>query len=178
MLLWLQRSYLEREFADYDPSSDRDDDKPYDLDHIQPQAAWNFDWRSRGKMIENSDDHDHFGDGRDPLGNGIGNLRWIGSSENRRAGALGLIKKLCLQRFVQATEQPELDPWMASVFDVRDRPTVDLWIKAGADGKWTAARMQAFQQAVEERAAWLYQQLWCGAGFSKWLPNEEAPLND
>lgn len=173
MLLWLQRSYLEKEFAGYDPSSDRDDEKPFDLDHIQPQAVWDFDWRQRNKRIEDRDDHDHFGDGRDQVGNGIGNLRWIGSSENRSDGSTGLVEKLGLKRSAQAIGPIELDHWMTSAFNARDRLTVDLWIEAGADGAWTKTRMQAFQQAVEERAAWLFQQLWTDAHFRLWF--DEGP---
>lgn len=174
MLLWLQRSYLTKEFASYDPSSDRDDERPYDLDHIQPKAAWAFDWRHREKQIEDLGNINSFGEGRHQLGDGIGNLRWIGSSENRSYGATGLVEKLRLERFDSSIPRPELDPWMDSAFDAKSDDAVALWVKAGANGRWTTARIQAFQRAVEERTTWLFQQFWDGAGFCAWFSAKDG----
>ena len=179
MLLWLQREYLAAEFSDYDPSSDRDDDKPYDLDHIQPQAEWSFYWGGLDERFDKSVDRnarDCFRDGRDQLGNGIGNFRWIGSSDNRKEGANDLVTKLKLRRFIETSEPVKPDAWMISTFNATTN-SINLWITAGRDdpskGVWTLARMQAFQQAVEERAVWLFQQFWSDAGFAVWFPGED-----
>ena len=95
MLLWLQRQYLARAFPHYDPSSNRDEEKPYDLDHIQPQAIWGEHWASQQSLIDKAD-RTHFNNGRGHLGNAIGNFRWIGSSQNRSDGAISVRQKLQL----------------------------------------------------------------------------------
>ncbi|MBU1117311.1 MAG: DUF262 domain-containing protein [Bacteroidetes bacterium] len=45
ILLWLQRKYLTRQFPDYDPTSERDEDLPVDLDHLIPQNLFNLKFR-------------------------------------------------------------------------------------------------------------------------------------
>ena len=181
MLLWLQRQYLTERFPHYDPSSDRDEEQPYDLDHIQPRASWGVNWTTQSKRLPNGDKETHFRDGREHLGNSIGNYRWIGSSENRRDGDLNLRQKLRLQEPGQTssethnTELPGPD-WSLGVFD---RQQQNVWWQAGAeDGAdtkeksiaWPPARIAAFQQAVEERTVWLYEQWWNEAGFERWIP--------
>jgi hypothetical protein len=51
-LMWLQRRYIECNFENYDPTSDRDDDLPIDLDHIIPGGIFDFDWRYREGRLE------------------------------------------------------------------------------------------------------------------------------
>lgn len=179
MLLWLQRSYLSTEFGGYDPSSDRDEDKPYDLDHIQPQANWNFHGSTKIlAKVEGDGTGDYytsdFYNGRHDLGNSVGNKRWIDSSENRSWGKTNPNKKLKLDRFLAQDAQP--DKWMTSTFDVRES-SVRTWLDAGADDGdgvlWTSCRKRAFQQAVEERALWLYERFWEDNGFSTWMGEEK-----
>jgi Protein of unknown function DUF262 len=50
-LMWLQRVYIAREWPSYDPTSDRDEDLPIDLDHIIPSALFAFDWRNAKKRL-------------------------------------------------------------------------------------------------------------------------------
>jgi hypothetical protein len=175
MLLWLQRQYLTERFPHYDPSSDRDEEQPYDLDHIQPRASWGVNWTTQAKRLPNGDKETHFRDGREHLGNSIGNYRWIGSSENRRDGDLNLRQKLCLRETGQKPAGPD---WSFGVFD---RQQEDVWWRAGAedgaDSKersitWPPTRVAAFQQAVEERTVWLYGQWWNEAGFERWTSCE------
>ena len=47
-LLWLQRNYLRKHFPDFDPTSDRDEDLPIDLDHIVPSERFYFHWQEGG----------------------------------------------------------------------------------------------------------------------------------
>ncbi|NJL07450.1 MAG: DUF262 domain-containing protein [Methylacidiphilales bacterium] len=82
-LMWLQRSYLEGNFGDYDPTSDRDDDLPVDLDHLIPRAVFSFDWRHADKRLEDDIDLDNFRNHRGVVGNSLGNYRWLSASENR-----------------------------------------------------------------------------------------------
>lgn len=168
LLLWLQRAYLSEKFSAYDPSSARDDEKPYDLDHIQPKASWNFNWLNRHARIKDQSLHASFGDGRSDLGESIGNLRWIGSSENKGDGADEVKVKLKLHKFVGETAVADPDPWMESVFDVRPE-AVETWIRASGEEDWTRERMQSFQYAVERRTLWLYEQFWDAASFAAWF---------
>lgn len=168
LLLWLQRAYLSKVFSAFDPSSARDEEKPYDLDHIQPKAAWNFSWKQRNARVQDQSLHESFGDGRFDLGDSIGNLRWIGSTENRGDGAEEVKEKLKLHRFAGETAVADPDPWMGSAFDIRPE-AIETWIKASGEEDWTMERMQAFQYAVEKRTLWLYEQFWDTAGFAAWF---------
>jgi|GEM_PF-3188427 len=91
-LLWLQREYLRRHFPSYDPTSDRDEDLPIDLDHIVPQERFGFHWQEAGfpeglTYKEHRDTLDNLWRYRGEVGNLLGNLRWLSSSENRSRGA-------------------------------------------------------------------------------------------
>ena len=93
-LLWLQREYLRRHFATYDPTSDRDEDLPIDLDHIVPQDRFNAHWSRVGAYPPGLDEYpkdkevlDNLWKCRGEVGNLLGNLRWLSSSENRSRGA-------------------------------------------------------------------------------------------
>ncbi|GJE70942.1 hypothetical protein CHKEEEPN_2484 [Methylorubrum podarium] len=166
MLLWLQRRYLEAEFAHYDPLSEHDDDRPIDLDHLQPKAHWRFDWRQRDQHLAQLPDVGErwaFNEGRDPLGNSVGNYRWVGSAKNRSDGALGLADKL---RRARGDDGGEIEPWLAEAFDPG---AIDAWIMADASKGWTGERVAQFQRVVEERGLWLYRRFFEGAGFELWL---------
>ena len=177
MLLWLQRRYLTERFPDYDPSSDRDEEKPYDLDHIQTRASWGAYWSTQLERLPSDTDNQHFRDGRDNLGDSIGNLRWIGSSENREDGDLGLREKLRLREPGKPVEASDIastgqagPDWKLGAFEDASH---DLWWKAGAEKDspyWTVERIAAFQEAVEKRTVWLYKEWWREAEFDKWLP--------
>ncbi len=96
-LLWLQREYLRRHFSTYDPTSDRDEDLPIDLDHVVPQERFAFWWqeggfplgqnRERLRYPENQEVLKNLWSYRGEIGNLLGNLRWLSSSENRSRGA-------------------------------------------------------------------------------------------
>ena len=81
--MWLQRDYIGKEFPDYDPTSDRDEDLPIDLDHIIPKAIFRFDWRSREQCLEGGAQTENFRWTRDVVGNSLGNFRWLDAQENR-----------------------------------------------------------------------------------------------
>ena len=178
MLLWLQRRYLAGEFKNYDPSSDRDEEKPYDLDHIQPQSTWSDHWTTQCKRIttESESARKSFHNGRWLLGNAPGNLRWIGSSKNRADGALSIREKFELKRASGVVTWTRPD-WAADVFD--DEALSGWWDSdddGGADRSkhWSSERMIAFRKAVEERTMWLYKAWWEQAGFDAWLDCPDA----
>lgn len=89
-LMWLQRSYIAKSFPDFDPTSDRDEDLPIDLDHIIPGNIFGFDWRSRDSRLDLKTypflDSENFRWGRGVVGNSLGNFRWLDASENRSRG--------------------------------------------------------------------------------------------
>ncbi len=87
-LMWLQRAYLAKKFPNYDPTSDRDEDLPVDLDHLIPHDVFGFNWngcysRLDKDITEDKDTFDNFWRFRHTVGNSLGNYRWLSSSENR-----------------------------------------------------------------------------------------------
>jgi hypothetical protein len=171
MLPWLQRDYVARAFPAYDPLSNRDDDLPYDLDHLCPQSDWAADWRLVQGRISEDTLRGRMGEGRFELGNAIGNLRIIDATTNRGDGDAAILDKLPFLR--AAVGDPEAGPQMdAQAINPAHR---DLWRAAsGENQRWDAARLQAFQEAVERRSAWLYEQYFDTLGYAAWLTAEPA----
>jgi hypothetical protein len=189
-LIWLQRDYLQNRFKEFDPASGRDDETPYDLDHMVPSSDWGRNWQTfkkavRGVEIESFPSMQY---SRSLLGCSIGNLRLIDYAENRSKSNAPFAKS-ALQpapdsdsgatEVLNATEphmQNEFvrktpEEWEAYYPDMAfDPEQKELWRKASGDDEqlWTADRLTAFQQAVEERAAWLYEQFYSGLGFASW----------
>lgn len=94
LLLWAQRSYLNQHYPDFDPTTDRDEDLPIDLDHIVAGARFGFHWsagaESEWRLKLGSDDQlKMLRDYRKELGNRIGNLRWLDATQNRSRGQGG-----------------------------------------------------------------------------------------
>jgi hypothetical protein len=169
LLLWLQRQWIDPWFDRYDPLAGRDEDTPYDYDHILPRDHWLFlhdcqfsDPESRDKFFQLWN--------RDLIGNAIGNYRvWL-SALNRGDGAEPPSSKLYLENNPSDLLPPHRWPSnlrifgdlrTASLIDVDDK---DLWIKASGDGndhkQWSYGRAEAFQTAVEKRIAWLYERFY------------------
>ena len=165
ILIWIQRSYLFERFDNYDPSSGRDDDKPYDLDHICPRNTW---MNSINEGRNGGDDKSVIKsayEGRYVLGNGIGNLWWIDSRVNRGLGDISIEQKL---------QNYELKDVITKAFDV---PSLQQWFAASVEGnEWNAVARDAFQRAVEERTLWLYERFFCDLGFEKWLEPSTSEL--
>lgn len=92
VLLWLQREYLADHFSEFDPTSNRDEDLPIDLDHLMPNSKFGFHWKSRDSFIQFDDSDENFRWQRNLVGNSLGNFRWLNASENRRRhdGPIGI----------------------------------------------------------------------------------------
>ena len=93
-LLWLQRKYLSENFSTYDPTSDRDEDLPVDLDHVVPRNVFDFYWSKKNLPDPANDplrqgEEDKLRDARWHIGNMLGNLCWLSATENRSRGAGG-----------------------------------------------------------------------------------------
>ncbi len=85
-LIWIQRRYIERTFPHYDPTSSRDDDLPFDIDHVIPTARFGFHWGFR--VVEQNlalphADAERFWEHRFTVGNSLGNKRWLSAPDNR-----------------------------------------------------------------------------------------------
>ncbi len=170
VLLWLQREYVTSQFSE-DPLAGREEDTPYDFDHILPYNHWG-DWRGQ-----------HTDPNRLPVfaegelgvaGNGIGNVRVWGSSLNRSDGDTAPGIKLMLvdtaSTDVSVTSAAELLRWSA-IPDTDD--SREAWLRASGlaahERSWNPDRVQAFQRAIELRAFDLYCQYFNGLGYSGWI---------
>lgn len=193
VLPWLQRRYVQEAFPGYAPLSDHEDDLPYDLDHICPKSHWDWHWGSKNAkcfivVADNADEiRQGMYDGRGDLGNGIGNLRVVESSHNRRDQDKDHREKMPEKVQVSAKEdrdlatQMELADWTFGT----DRDELSWWLAAGvlpgttemSDDKgkyWDCRRLEALQAAAERRAARLYRDFYHGLGFADWRDNEVA----
>lgn len=160
ILLWLQRDFVSSFSGD--PMAGRDDETPYDYDHILPAAYW-YDKRSI-QISELCEDDD----ANWRVGNSIGNLRVWGSSDNRSDGDDSPAEKI-LDR------EDSSDILVQSAIKHEHR---DFWQTcSGEKGKgrvWNSTRVKVFQQAVEERAFALYKSYYNDLGFDVWLSSKES----
>lgn len=142
-LIWLQRRYITLTFPHYDPTSTRDDDLPFDLDHAIPQGLFGADWRTIQKRICLSEPI-QFKDWRHTVGNSLGNLRWLSAADNRGRG-MGPIEA----ERPQDREQPSLDDYV-------DRPS---WNKLIDTETWTEEDVATFQRLIDSRTLLLTKTL-------------------
>ena len=136
-LLWLQRSYIRGAFPDYDPTSTRDDDLPFDLDHAVPYDMFGNDWRRVRKRIHGRDDLAaevlrRFEEKRNEVGNSLGNLRWLEASVNRGRG------------------KDELEPLCESL-PVVDDLNRDDWNALIGKPAWLENEIADFQRLIDLR---------------------------
>jgi hypothetical protein len=155
-LMWLQRSYLAKKFPDYDPTSDRDEDLPVDLDHIIPHDIFGFDWRHRASRLqepEAKDIVDNFRWQRSVVGNSLGNFRWLAASDNRSRG-----KRVCklLENNADLVWNPQ--EW-------------NRLIPQGTDQqRWSLDDIATFQRLIDLRTLELYEKLLRESGIESILP--------
>lgn len=155
LLFWLQRDYIATEMRG-SPVAGREEDTPYDFDHILPQSHWFGCSKVAGDRIlehmENDGAH-HF------LGNSIGNVRIWDCSKNRHDG----------------DDSPDLK--LANAADRRysliDESHWPYWNDCSVDDlnnkkKWSATRASGFQLAVEKRAFDLYEKFYSDLRFGDW----------
>ena len=181
VLPWLQREYIVEAFPGYQPLSDHEDDLPYDVDHICPYADWG-NWYSVRDRIDTikgvSGLEQKMRDGRDAVGNGIGNLRLVSASDNRGDRDADISVKMPFAIKAETSGKDRAD--MARfAFPPEDRVLWEQVSRSGEVGKrqWDEARLAAFQQAVEQRAAWLYNRFYNELGYAAWVPAKEESVN-
>ncbi|MER0204453.1 MAG: DUF262 domain-containing protein [Nitrosomonas sp.] len=159
LLLWLQREIV----AEFDgsPVAGREEDTPYDYDHICPVNHWgNWTGSSKGNRLIDFLARENNG-GHWRVGNSIGNLRVWQSGENRSYGDATPSEKL---KFDNPIERDKLLQQSAI-----DSSQIEGW-KICSDGEkcWNETRAQAFQKVIEQRAFALYKCFYCELGFSEW----------
>lgn len=184
MLLWLQREYVtKKENENYwpDPMAGREDDTPYDYDHLLPSSNWN-DWRGpSGRPPSFS------GGNVGVIGNGIGNVRVWDSSDNRKDGDKAPKTKLQITPESnddgllneQNPTSAELLKWSAIPDSNIDAGQKQQWVNCSPESdkdkrNWdNPHRTMAFQRAVELRTFYLYERFYRELGFSAWLEPEK-----
>ena len=166
LLLWLQREAVAQ--LKGTPSSKLDDiNTPYDYDHICPSANW-----SGNQQLS---DHEQ-GSSRRFIGNSIGNMRILESSQNRSDGEVAPIKKLYI-------DQPEKTEMMkiclnASAIDLAAINDLKQYsIVPDKPRNWGKERAEVFQRFVENRTFHLYERFFYELDFEKWLQEEEPVLD-
>jgi hypothetical protein len=174
MLLWLQREYVATQIGG-DPMAGREEDTPYDYDHILPSSHW-ADWRG-----PNGCPPSFAGGEIGIVGNGIGNLRVWDSSNNRSDGDEAPKYKLGLTPKPGKGDSPEEHPsTMEELLRWSAIPNCDEHINnwrgcsLGIDGEkrtWNPERTVAFQKAVELRTFALYESFYNELAFSEWPEN-------
>ena len=173
ILLWLQRDFVSNFRGN--PMAGRDEETPYDYDHICPSSHWYNNSKSDSSnsriidffnKIKKDDVLEKDSEGHWRVGNSIGNLRVCGSSENRSDGDDTPSKKLKLND--KNDECKELLQQSAIAID-----HIEFWQScSGIEGKgklWSKERTQAFQRAVEQRAFALYTSYFDDLNFKEWL---------
>lgn len=167
-LLWLQRNYVAT--FEGSPVAGRDEDTPYDYDHICPSNHWG-DGRSNnlGQFLakEGGDSGGHW-----RVGNSIGNVRVWDSRKNRSDGDAAPNIKLELD-----SDTPERTTLLQQ--SAIDSSQIEQWKtcsgKEGEGRSWDEPRVEAFQDVVEKRAFTLYEHFYNELGFAEWTlrePNE------
>jgi hypothetical protein len=157
-LMWLQRAYLTRVVPTFDPTSDRDEDLPFDLDHLVPHSAFGADWRICSRRLSGDVNLDNFRSHRFTVGNSLGNFRWLVASDNRSRQD---------NPYVPLSNNDDLvtDP--------------DAWNKiipaSTGDQPWSKAEVGTFQRLIDLRTLDLYKELLTKSGLEKILPSMAVP---
>jgi Protein of unknown function DUF262 len=166
-LPWLQRAYLDAAFPEYDPTSDREDDTPYDVDHMVPNSDCGFYWWDREARLPNltEDQRNRLRWVRSEIGNSIGNKWLVDGSINRAWGNISFTQKW--------EDINELAGRQLALRDLFEEDNLQLWQTASPrdppnPNPWNLDRRENYQLAVESRAAWLYRCLYDGLGFREW----------
>ena len=164
LLLWLQREMLVAEFVCADPLAGREEETPYDYDHICPHN----DWGRAGYGVRAA-----FRDFCEYsaawiVGNSIGNYRVWDSSSNREDQDDPAPCKLQLSEL----DSDETKKRLAYSDIVREE--AEGWkacsIAKDDQGRWDETRALNFQDVVERRAFRLFEKYFKEGCFDEWIP--------
>ena len=174
ILLWLQREMVHENLDKVDPMAGKDEDTPYDYDHILPCSHWkNWTGTARGdRLIDFVDPAER--KQISVVGNAIGNIRVWDSVLNRALGEASPAEKLKLD--APDGERRTLLKDSAIRID-----QIQYWnLASGVKDKyrsWNRERALAFQSAVEKRTFDLYQRYFDELEFAEWLPTSTALIS-
>lgn len=171
MLLWLQREYVYEKFEKCDALAGMGDETPYDYDHILPSAHW-AGWTGNLKGTRFMDfriDGDMTGDSI--IGNAIGNIHVLDSSDNRSLCDTAPHKKLYINKDSSAFRK-------SALIDEADE-VARLWESASVvEDKdyrfWDAKRAGDFQRVVEYRTFSLYKKFYTDLKMSEIMDDIKA----
>jgi hypothetical protein len=166
-LMWLQRQYIKGEFSEYDPTSDRDEDLPIDLDHIVPHDFFGFHWNSCYSRLGNDVNGDvnisnNFYHQRFVVGNSLGNFRWLAASKNRSRG-----KRQFEPLDNNADLVANIDEWNSII------PQEDNKYK-----RWSLDDIALFQRLIDLRTLDLYEKILIESGIESILPPPKQQSTD
>jgi len=178
LVMWTQRAHLHCWFDRFDPTLyKKDQDLPYDIDHIIPQAY--LDMRGRRYKLPSI-----FWEWRGAVLGNAGNLRYWPKALNRADQHKNLDGKYLLGAQCQPTPQtPQEDSYLReiglnTVGDVRQASFVadgqlDDWETASGTGgdayDWhDPERMRAFRRATEQRRVDMYSQFYDQVRWKEW----------
>ena len=156
ILLWFQRDYVFATFENESALAGMDEETPFDFDHILPSAQWvcgtgnsgsntfmAFPLKDGKGNILDKTGHWH-------VGNSLGNIHVLESSDNRSLGDASVSIKLAKDGFAGN----------AQILDAHKT----VWLSASGDKEkhrhWEKDRALAFQTAVEQRTFALYQKFY------------------
>jgi hypothetical protein len=178
LLLWLQRETLAVTFKDSDPLAGRDEETPYDYDHVCPRDDWASDGRSH-KVILKQFCQDYTQAWL--IGDCIGNFCVLESGANRSYGKSSPALKLNLNEIdspetLKICEGNAIDRSEAEGFN-------KVSVEEKCQGEWDEARALDFQKVVERRAFRLFKQYFKEGGFDEWFrpkatENSDAEITD
>jgi hypothetical protein len=174
MLLWLQRTYVERAFAAFNPAFGTDDETPYDVDHMIPQSAWGSHWTNEhlreltGRLPLDNPRVEQIRGSRKEIGDSLGNKWLVDFSINRGWNDASFSTKLDELEKLRTEDEKCARELLQGAFDPHGR---QCWLDAsGHDGRnWSEERRSAFQASTENRSSWLYERFYEDLGFSEWL---------
>lgn len=157
MLLWLQRDYVFDKFEAQPALAGMEEETPFDFDHILPSAHW-ADWRGAGSGDKKFTSYQlkdgvKFSDntGYWHIGNSLGNIHVLESSENRQWGDKSVQEKLAIKD-------------VAKNALISESGKNEEWLQASGDDQaprtWEEGRALAFQRAVEQRTFALYKKFY------------------
>lgn len=159
ILMWTQRVYINSKFKNYDPTSDRDEDLPMDLDHLIPQSKFGFNWGDRYKRLVKLDPNNSqqekniqnkFRYQRNDIGNSLGNFRWLASSDNRSRQD-GAIEKSAMDR------KDDLYFNVATGMDTKF--AIDVFNSIIEEEQWTPEDVKDMQRVIDLRSVFIFEQV-------------------
>ena len=132
-LPWLQRAYLGAAFPDFDPTADREDDTPYEVDHMVPSSDWGFAWWNRDeKLPEEARLQESLRWVRFEIGNTIGSKWLVDGSVNCSWSNVSFTEKINSIR-LRMNDPTDATEALLDVFE-RDVSLEQLWKTASPEG--------------------------------------------